>query len=199
MTEDFRHGARKGKLKRQAVDTAGTTQAESNQTIQEMIQEERSNSRSMDEMYARNVARVGSRYKGTDFAASSRSGVDEDYTQVDMTMFSSQRNLTNVAHQQKERSRQLAQHDKEAALTKRFWWWLESPSFQKRTLLALGNHVSMVMVPAHLSLVPGHQVYLVPIKVCTHGKRRQCQRDRVQFAHTHDTPTRSTRSTPTRW
>jgi hypothetical protein len=31
-------------------------------------------------------------------------------------------------------------------------------------LLALGDHVSMVMTPPHLSLFPGDQVYLVPIQ-----------------------------------
>lgn len=167
--EDFRHGSRKGKLKRpQAVDVAGTSQQEASQTIQEMIQEEHIQTRSMDEVYARNVARIGSRYKGKDFSSrNSKTGADEDDVQVDMNMFqSSQSNLTTLAAQQKERSRQLAQHDKEASLTKRFWWWLESPSFEKHTLLALGNHVSMVMVPSHLSLIPGTQVYLVPIKVC---------------------------------
>jgi hypothetical protein len=143
---------------------AGTTQEEVSQTIQEMIQEEQNNTRSMDEVFARNVARVGSRYKGSDFASGSKTGADEDDTQVDMKMFTSQKNITTLAAQQKERSRQLAAHDKEQSLTKKFWWWMESPSFEKHTLLALGNHVSMVMVPPHLSLTPGTQVYLVPIK-----------------------------------
>jgi hypothetical protein len=163
--EDFRHGSRKGKLKReQAVDVAGTSQQEASQSIQELIQQEHSEKRSMDEVYARNVARIGSRYKGSDFQGGSTTGADEDDTQVDMKMFTTQNNLTRHAQQQKERSRQLAAHDKEASLTKRFWWWLESPSFSKHTLLALGNHVSMIMVPPNLSLVPGTQVYLVPIK-----------------------------------
>lgn len=161
--EDFRHGSRKGKLKRDPVDIAGATQTQADMTIQDMLREERSNTRSMDEVYARNVARVGSRYKGTDFKASSATGADEDDTQVDMTMFSSQK-LTSVAAQQKERSRQLATHDKEQAFTRKFFWWMESESFAKHTLLALGNHVSMVMTPPHLSLFPGDQVYLVPIK-----------------------------------
>lgn len=161
--EDFRHGSRKGKLKRDPVDIAGATQTQADMTIQEMLQEERSNTRTMDEIYARNVARVGSRYKGTDFKASSATGADEDDTQVDMTMFSSQK-LTPVAAQQKERSRQLATYDKEQAFTRKFFWWMESQSFAKHTLLALGNHVSMVMTPPQLSLFPGDQVYLVPIK-----------------------------------
>jgi hypothetical protein len=161
--EDFRHGSRKGKLKRDPVDIGGTSQTQADMTIQQMLYEERSNTRSMDEVYARNVARVGSRYKGTDFKASSATGADEDDHQVDMTMFSSQK-LTTVAAQQKERSRQVATHDKEQALTRKFSWWMESSSFPKHTLLALGNHVSMVMTPPHLSLFPGNQVYLVPIK-----------------------------------
>ncbi len=151
---------------------AGTTQEEVSQTIQEMIQEEQNNTRSMDEVFARNVARVGSRYKGSDFASGSKTGADEDDTQVDMKMFTSQKNITTLAAQQKERSRQLAAHDKEQSLTKKFWWWMESPSFEKHTLLALGNHVSMVMVPPHLSLTPGTQVYLVPIKVCCFDRMR---------------------------
>ena len=165
-SEDFRHGSRKGKLKRADIDIAGTTQDEASLSIQDLIRQEQSQTQSMDEVYARNVARIGSRYKASDFHSGNKTGADEDDQHVDMSLFSQQRNLTTVALQQRERSRQVAQHDQEQSLVKRFWWWVESPSFSKHTLLALGNHVSMVMVPSHLSLTPGTQVYLVPIKVC---------------------------------
>mmetsp|Transcript_29252 Transcript_29252/g.41149 ORF Transcript_29252/g.41149 Transcript_29252/m.41149 type:complete len:254 (-) Transcript_29252:110-871(-) len=77
-------------------------------------------------------------------------------------MYQTQR-LTTVTQQQKERSRQIAQHDKESSMTSKFWWWMESPSFQKYMLIALGNHVSLVKAPSNLSLNKGH-CYLVPVK-----------------------------------
>lgn len=172
--EDFRHGTRKGKLKRIPVDVSGASKEEAEMSVAQMVHDERANTQSMDETFARNVARVGSRYKGIDFkTGSSATGADEDDTQVDMTMFSSQK-LTSVSQQQKERSRQLARHDKDQSITSRFFWWIESRSFRKHTLLALGNHVSMVMIPPHLSLFPGQQVYLVPIKVRTESCLRIC-------------------------
>ena len=104
----------------------------------------------MDEIYARNIARIGSRYKGSDFGQKGpgrSSGADEeDYTGdggVDMTVFTdASERLTGVAKYNREKSRQIARADTENAITKRCWWWMESGSFRKHMLLSLGDHVS---------------------------------------------------------
>lgn len=165
QTEDFRSGSRKGKVKRKAVDTIGTTHDEATMSIQDMIRaENESQNQSMDETYARNVARMGSRFKGTELkasAASSAGADEEDF--VDMKVYQKQ-SLTQNAVAQRETSRQLAKHDKQSGIAAKCWWWMESPSFRKHMLIALGNHTSLVMVPSHLSLFPGNCFYIVPLQ-----------------------------------
>lgn len=165
QTEDFRAGSRKGKVKRKAVDTIGTTHEEATMSIQDMIRAEKEEqNQSMDEVYARNVARMGSRFKGTEFkagAASSAGADEEDF--MDMKVFQKQ-SLTKTAAAQRETSRQLAKYDKQSSIAAKCWWWMESPSFRKHMLIALGNHTSLVMVPSHLSLFPGNCFYIVPIQ-----------------------------------
>ncbi|KAI2498483.1 Protein similar to CwfJ C-terminus 2 [Fragilaria crotonensis] len=160
--EDFRSGARKGKVKRKAVDTIGTTHDEATMSIQDMLREEKEQDHSMDEIYARNVARMGSRFKGTELKAGSSAGADEEDF-VDVKIFQ-QQNLTKVAVAQRESSRQLARHDRQSAIAAKCWWWMESPTFRKHMLIALGNHVSLVMAPSHLSLFPGNCFYIVPLQ-----------------------------------
>ncbi|KAL7466772.1 hypothetical protein ACHAXS_007058 [Conticribra weissflogii] len=49
-------------------------------------------------------------------------------------------------------SRQLAIHLGMEKYTKRSYWWVESPSFQARYLISLGEKVSLVVVPSHRTL-----------------------------------------------
>jgi hypothetical protein len=161
-TEDYRTGARKGKVKRKAVDTIGTTEEEADMTIQDMLQAEKTQTESMDEVYVRNVARLGSRFQGRELKGGSSAGADEeDY--IDMKVYQKQ-SLTKVAAARRDTSRQLAQHDLQTSIAQKCWWWMESPSFRKHMLLALGNHVSLLMAPAHVSLFSGDQFYLVPLQ-----------------------------------
>lgn len=160
--EDFRAGTRKGKTKRKAVDTIGTTAEEANLSIRDMLKAEKEQKESMDEVYARNVARMGSRFKGKELKNHSSTGADEE-EYVDMKVFQKQ-SLTKVASAQRETSRQLAHHDRQTAITSKCWWWMESPSFRKHMLIALGNHVSLIMAPSQSSLFPGNHFYLVPLQ-----------------------------------
>mmetsp|Transcript_182 Transcript_182/g.338 ORF Transcript_182/g.338 Transcript_182/m.338 type:complete len:468 (+) Transcript_182:58-1461(+) len=168
--EDFRNGARKGKVKSQG----SYLHADEDKTVTEMVAEERRSqqegSRSMDEVFARNVARLGSRYKGAEFqtVAGASAGADEDDVAgdggIDMKMFTSNDNrLTGAARYNREVSRQIARESKAQSFTSRCWWWMESGSFQKHRLLSLGDHVSMVMIPSHLSLTSDH-LFLVPVQ-----------------------------------
>lgn len=64
---------------------------------------------------------------------------------------------------QRHQAREIARHDRQNQLTKQCFWWLESPRFDRNRLIALGNHVSLVMAPLNLSLTLPH-LYLVPIQ-----------------------------------
>jgi hypothetical protein len=75
-----------------------------------------------------------------------------------------QQSLTKVAAAKRETSRQVAHHDRQTSITSKCWWWMESPSFRKHMLIALGNHVSLLMAPAQSSLFPGNHFYLVPLQ-----------------------------------
>ena len=175
--EDFRHGARKGKISQRDAAAAASA-ASRDMTIADMVAEEKRERQqagggNMDETYARNVARIGSRYKGSEFDQGNQPGAsmgaDEvDYSGIeggaDMSMFQDpSARLTDAARAQRERARQVAQHDRQSAITNRCWWWMESSSFEKHRLLALGNHVSLMLCPSNLALTD-YSCYLVPIR-----------------------------------
>jgi hypothetical protein len=168
--EDFRNGARKGKVK----EKEAFLHADEDKTIEELVAEEKQSqlegSRGMDENFARNIARLGSRYKGAEFksTAGATAGADEEDMAgdggIDMKMFTSNESrLTEAAQYNREMSRQMDRAKKENKITSRCWWWMESSSFQKHRLLSLGDHVSLIYVPSHEALV-GSQCYLVPVK-----------------------------------
>lgn len=138
----------------------------------------------MDEAYARNIMRLGKHYKrhATSHFGSAANGADEDDQQMDMSLFQADR--TNAAatgesekefkkptseknavakQQQRVEHRELQQGRRADAITQKCWWWLQSGSFPKLLMIALGDHVSLVLTPSHLSLVEGH-CYLVPVK-----------------------------------
>ena len=170
--EDFRHGARRGKISQR--DAAAASR---DMTIADMVAEEKrerqTGGSTMDETYARNVARIGSRYKGSEFDQGNQPGAsmgaDEvDYSGIeggaDMSMFQDpSARLTDAARAQRERARQVARHDRQSAITQKCWWWMESSSFEKHRLLALGNHVSLMLCPSNLALTE-YSCYLVPIR-----------------------------------
>ncbi len=140
--EDFRHGSRKGKIK----PTESYMKSNIHQSISSMIQEEK-HQKNMDEIFARNIARIGSKYKATDFKTNnpgSKAGADEDDgTSIDMKMFTSVSDrLTDVERYNRELSRQVAITKKSNLIGSKCWWWMDSESFQKHRLIALGDYVS---------------------------------------------------------
>lgn len=175
--EDLRnHGSRrKGKVR---VQESSMLHANAEKSISDMVEEEKRNklmkgrggvNSSLDEVFATNVVRLGSKYKGSDLKsiAGSSAGADEDDMAldggVDMSMYiDNDSRLTKHEKYNREVSRQIAYQKKTHTITSRCWWWIESSSFQRHRLLSLGDHVSMCLVPSHMSLVP-LQCYLVPI------------------------------------
>jgi Protein similar to CwfJ C-terminus 2/Protein similar to CwfJ C-terminus 1 len=143
-------------------------------TVQELLAEEVGCSQSNAEVEARNVFRRGKRRRHFKEAKDS----DEEEERQQLAVF---------GHQSKRRDKSARaaagaapppprdrQGQQEGATTTKTttitsmmasacWWWMESGRFPRYRLLALGNHVSMVLAPSSRSLIPGEHVFLVPI------------------------------------
>ncbi len=185
------HGVRfnsRGKLSRHAHTTL-RQKTDEEMTIQQMVAQERNNTSSgaggMDEIYAKNIHKMGKNFKALDkiMGTNSKSGADEeDYgqetSQLVSSLYSSNDDKYSPAQlAMKQKSKEIAQHDALAKWKSKSWWWLESPSFNKQYLIALGDKVSLVMVPTHLALNQnqepssssswnGGQCYIVPLPHC---------------------------------
>ena len=131
-----------------------------------MLKQEKESTQSMDEVYARNIARLGSRYQGAEHkikAGASAGADEEDY--IDTQLYNSRESrLTKFANANRVKSQQLAAFDRQSSVTAKSWWWMESSRFQKDMVIALGNHVTLSMAPSNLSLTVGEHFYLVPIQ-----------------------------------
>lgn len=164
------HGVRfnsRGKLSRHAHTTL-RQKTDEEMTIQQMVAQERNNNNNntssgaggMDEIYARNIHKMGKNFKALDkiMGTNSKSGADEeDYGQETSQLVSSLYSNNDDKYSpaqlaMKQQSKEIAQHDALAKWKSKSWWWLESPSFKKQYLIALGDRVSLVMVPTHLAL-----------------------------------------------
>ena len=158
----------KGKLSRSKQNEL-RQRTDAELTITEMLQQERQHT-SMDEIFARNIAKMGKGYKKYDNMQShSRSGADEDDYLEESTLLTDRlyRNApSNAIHpsllEAKEKSRALAQHSAFDKWKSKSWWWMESPSFDKKYLIALGDKVSLILCPSRYALVEGH-CYIVPL------------------------------------
>ncbi|KAL7523631.1 hypothetical protein ACHAXR_001036, partial [Thalassiosira sp. AJA248-18] len=174
----------RGKLSRHAHAQL-RQKTEQEMTIEEMATQERSGTANdMDEIYARNMLKMGKGFKKLEKAmgTNSRSGADEeDYLQETADLSNLYRSnddkLSPAELAARSTSRQIAQHDVMAKWTSKSWWWMESPKFEKRYLIALGEKVSLVMTPTHKRLQQpqqevkkkgssawdGGQCYIVPL------------------------------------
>lgn len=172
----------RGTLSRHAHATL-RQKTEEEMTIEQMVAHERKN-KSMDEIYARNILKRKD-FKQLDkiMGTNSKSGADEeDYGQETSQFVSSlyQSNDDKYAPStlaMKQKSQQIAQHDALARWTSKSWWWMESPTFNKQYLIALGDKCSLVMCPTHLALNQesksssssfwtGGQCFIVPLPHC---------------------------------
>ena len=151
-------------LPRISTSTAHTAEAK---TIRQMAAEEAQSSEMMswDEQMARNLSRLGRKRRRK------KSRDDDSDEEVDQMQFllpghQEQRGSQKAAAkaQEREKHRAIAAHHKQEKITSKCPWWIESSSFSKHRLLALGNHVSLVMAAPNSSLVLGHHFYLVPLK-----------------------------------
>jgi hypothetical protein len=154
--------------KRKAVDISGISIEKHGQdlSIQDMVRAEKSDRRSMDDIYAQTILRMGSRkYPTSTLTNNSKSHGDDHEDKIDDIVNLTTKKMADYSNQGKDalfKSRRIPTNVP-MMLASKSWWWIESPSFSKHMLLTMGDHISMVMAPAHQSLFPGECVYLVPI------------------------------------
>ena len=188
------HGVRfnsRGKLSRHAHQTL-RQKTEEEMTIEQMVAQERKsaaggNNNNMDEIYAKNIRKMGKNFKALEkiMNSNSKSGADEeDYGQETSQLVSSLYASNDDKYSpamlaMKQKSQEIARHDALAKWTSKSWWWMESPKFNKQYLIALGDHTSLVMCPTHLALNQeessssssstvwnGGQCFIVPLPHC---------------------------------
>lgn len=153
---------------------AAALKKEDDMTIRELVAHERCQNQtqggmSWDEQMTRNMVRLGKNRKR-------KLNKQEDSDEEVETMKRWLPGATNAKEgtakegralekaQQRDRHRLMHGKMQEDKITSKCSWWIESSSFRKHRLLALGNHVSLVMAAPHASLIQGHHVYLVPLK-----------------------------------
>jgi len=106
-----------------------------------------------DTTFAKNVVRLGSRFKNSEFSfgQGASAGVDE-VDEMDVSMF-----------RPNEKRRGQARIDMPgSSVRSRSPWWVGDGSFDPSSLLAAGEHVSLVLAPSARSICAGH-TYLVPV------------------------------------
>jgi len=157
--------------------TSNSTKKEVEMTIQELVANERRqthNDMSWDEQMTRNMTRLNKNRKRK--LNSNNDDSDEEVERMKqwlpggtITTKTAKEGTVRGARalekeEQRDRHRFLHEKRMEDQVTAKCSWWIESSSFRKHRLLALGNHMSLIMAPPNASLIGGNHFYIVPLK-----------------------------------
>ena len=168
---DIRQNSNKsGNLNKTAIRREYTTLhgEGSGKTLDDLVKEEAfaKNKSSYDEVYARNITKMGGNYKGGELGGGGAPGGDtgfDEEDQVDMTLFVDKgEKLSALGNWERDKQAAVREQVLAGKISSRCWWWVESDSFDKSFLVGLGDHVTLTLVPTHLQLLK-NSLLLTPV------------------------------------
>lgn len=130
-------------------------------SIADMLKEEKASSMSLAELEARTAMRTGKKRR---IKQKRLDNMDSD-EEEDM-MLQQQKQVFDTTSEKsirRDTSRAVAKNDQQDRIVSKCWWWMESSQFERKRLIALGNHVSLSLAPLNQSLIKGQHFYLVPL------------------------------------
>jgi len=155
VKEDYRRGSRRGKV----------TAKPKEMSVEDMVMEERESGVSHNEITARNISRLGSRFKNTD-NLTSRSGFDED-DEIDVKLHTSaETRMTDEQRKEHEKSIAMNAQRKWLGMQLKSPFSVDNPRFKKHLVVARGDH-TYVILRTGKNAICEHHCCIVPIRQYT--------------------------------